>query len=173
MKHTSCLILLLAIVPAGNLVAQDTAMSGIVPPYEQVKGLLLASAEKMPEELYSYRPTDEVKTFAQILGHVAAVQYFFCGAVTGVNPSPPEDFELRTTKAGIIEALNGSFANCESAYSIHDAEALESVDFFGTIQPKLGVLNANSAHNWSHYGNLVVYFRVNGMVPPSSEGSEQ
>ena len=157
MKHASCLILLLAIIPAGSLVAQDTAMSGIVPPYEQVKDLLLASSQQMPEELYSYRPTDEVKTFTQILGHVAAVQHFFCGAVTGVNPRPPEEFELRTTKAGIIEALNGSFANCEAAYSIHDAEAMERVDFFGTL----------------HYGNLVVYFRVNGMVPPSGQGGEQ
>ncbi len=173
MKRTSYLMLLLAIVPAANLVAQDTAMSGVIPLYEQVKTYLLASAEQMPEELYSYRPTDEVRTFGQILGHVAGSQYFFCGAVTGENARPPEDFELRTTKAGIIEALNMSFANCETAYAIHDAEALESVDFFGGARPKLGVLIFNSIHNWEHYGNLVVYFRANGMVPPSSQGGDQ
>ena len=173
MKRASCFFLLLALVPAGNLVAQDTAMSGVVPLYEQVKGFLLASAEQMPDELYSYRPTDEVRTFGQILGHVANSQYFFCGAVTGENARAPEDFELRTTKAGIVEALNMSYANCESAYAIHDAEALESVDFFGSARPKLGVLNFNSIHSWEHYGNLVVYFRANGMVPPSSQGGEQ
>jgi len=57
-----------------------------------------------------------------------------------------------------------SWAAAATAFSGRDS---------GTIQPKLGVLNANSTHNWSHYGNLVVYFRVNGMVPPSSEGGEQ
>ena len=173
MKRTAYLMLLLALIPAATTVAQDTAMSGVVPLYEQVRGFLLASAEQMPEELYAYRPTEEVRTFGQILGHVANSQYFFCGAVTGDNARAPEDFELRTTKAGIIEALNMSYANCESAYAIHDAEALESVDFFGSARPKLGVLNFNSIHSWEHYGNLVVYFRANGMVPPSSQGGDQ
>ena len=89
MKRTASVILLLAVAPAGNLVAQDTAMSGVVPLYEQVKTFIMASAEQMPEELYSYRPSDEVRTFGQILGHVANSQYFFCGAVTGENARAP------------------------------------------------------------------------------------
>jgi uncharacterized damage-inducible protein DinB len=173
MKRSIYSLLLLAVIPAGSLVAQDTAMNAIIPSYDQVKRYLLASAEQMPEALYSYRPSDEVRTFGQILGHVAGSQYFFCGAVTGENARAPENFEERTTKAGIIEALNMSFSNCEAAYAIHDAEAMESVDFFGNSRSKLAVLNSNAAHNWEHYGNLVVYFRANGMVPPSSQPSGQ
>ncbi len=173
MKRAFGFFLLLALAPVGETVAQDAAMNGVVPLYEQVKGHILASAELMPEELYSYRPTEEVRTFGQILGHIAGTQYYFCGAITGENARPPENFEERTTKAGMIEALNTSFSNCEAAYAIHDAEALESVDFFGSSRPKLGVLNFNSVHNWEHYGNLVVYFRANGIVPPSSQPSGQ
>jgi uncharacterized damage-inducible protein DinB len=179
-------LILLALVPAAPLLAQehmhdeaavhehvqghDAAMQAVAPLHEMVKGYLIASAEQMPEELYSYRPTDEVRTFGQIVGHVANAQYMFCGAATGAGGNPPEDFEKRTTKAGLVEAIKMGFAACDAAYAMDDARAMEEVEFFGQTGSRLWVLNFNLTHNWEHYGNLVVYFRANGMVPPSSQG---
>ena len=135
-----------------------------------VKGYLIASAEQMPEELYSYRPNDEVRTFGQIIGHVANAQYMFCGAATGKEGQGPEDFEERTTKAGLVEAIKMGFSACDDAYAMNDATAMEEAVLFGDTGTRHWVLNFNVAHNWEHYGNLVVYFRANDMVPPSSQG---
>ena len=185
MKRLIPFVLLLALLPAGQLLAQehmhaeddehehmthDAAVKSIAPLHEMVKGYLIASAELMPDELYSYRPSDEVRTFGQILVHVAGALYMFCGTATGGTAQPPEDFEQRTTKAGFVEAIKMGFEACEEAYAMDDGMAMEEVPFFGNTMTRLQVLNFNVAHNWEHYGNLVVYFRANGMVPPSSQG---
>lgn len=148
----------------------DAAVKSVAPLFEIVKGYLIASAEQMPEELYGYRPTDEVRTFGQIIGHVANAQYMFCGTATGGDARPPENFEERTTKAGLVEAIKMGFAACDPAYAMEDLKAMEEIEFFGNTGSRLWVLNFNVAHTWEHYGNLVVYFRANGMVPPSSQG---
>lgn len=176
MKRLVLPILLLTLIPAAPLLAQehmggdDPAVKSIAPLYEAVKGYLIASAEQMPEELYSYRPTDEVRTFGQIIGHVANAQYNFCGTATGETAQPPENFEERTTKAGLVEAIKMGFSACDAAYAMDDTKAMEEVEFFGNTGTRLWILNFNTAHDWEHYGNLIVYFRANGMVPPSSQG---
>jgi len=184
MKRMIPFVLMLALLPAGQLMDQehmhdadaehmeghDAAVKAIVPLFEMVKGYLIGSVEIMPEEKFEYRPTEEVRTFGEIIGHVAGAQYMFCGTVTGGTAQPPENFEARTTKAGLLEAIKMGFAACDEAYAIDDEAAMEEVQFFGSPMSRLQVLNFNVAHNWEHYGNLVVYFRANGMVPPSSMG---
>jgi hypothetical protein len=96
--------------------------------------------------------------------------YFFCGTVNGTETRAPENLEERTSKAGLVEAIGTSFANCDPAYSIEDSEAMSEVEFFGQTGTKLWVLTFNVAHLWEHYGNVVTYMRENGMVPPSSQG---
>jgi len=165
------LVVLFALLPGGQLLGQSSAaVQSVAPLYQMVKGYLIASAEQMPEELYDYRPTDEVRSFGQIIGHVANAQYMFCGAATGSGNQAPENFEERTTKAGLVEAIRMGFAACDGAYSMDDATAMEEVEFFGNTGTRLWVLTFNVSHAWEHYGNLVTYFRANGMVPPSSQG---
>jgi len=186
MKRFPIAALLLALIPAGQLVAQEhmhaedeahehkqshnTAVMSVAPLHEIVKGYLIAAAEQMPEEEYGYRPTEEVRTFGQIVGHVANALYFFCGTAAETAARGPENYEERTTKAGLVEAIKDSFSKCDSAYAIDDATAMEEVEFFGQTGTKLWVLSFNNAHNWEHYGNLVTYMRANGHVPPSSQG---
>ena len=135
-----------------------------------VKGYLIASAEQMPEELYGFKPNEEVRSFGEIIGHVAGALYMFCGTAAGGTAQPPENFEERTTKAGLVEAIKMGFDACEAAYEMDNIKAMEEVEFFGMTGTRLWILNFNNSHNWEHYGNLVVYFRANGMVPPSSQG---
>lgn len=138
--------------------------------HEMVKNNILRSAEKMPEENYSFRPTPEVRSFGQLLGHIADAQYLFCSAVLG-KPNPAPGIEkTKTSKADLIAALKEAFAYCDAAFAeMTDAKLAETVKFFGREQAKGTVLSFNTAHNNEHYGNIVTYLRMKGIVPPSSE----
>jgi len=111
-----------------------------------------------------------VQIAGEILAHIADCQFSFCGSAAGESNASPENFEeTRRHKAGIIEALELGFAYCERVFArTTDAGAASSADFFGAPNTVGGVLAFNSAHNYEHYGNLVTYMRINGIVPPPS-----
>jgi uncharacterized damage-inducible protein DinB len=89
------------------------------------------------------------------------------------NPRPAIE-KSKTTKADLVQALNDAFAYCDKAYDgMTDAHAADIVKFFGRDYAKLAVLSFNSAHNNEHYGNMVTYMRIKGLVPPSSEARPQ
>ncbi len=135
---------------------------------------LTRSSELMPEADYSFRPVDSVRTFGQILAHVAGANYVFCSAAKGEkSPHAEAAFEkTATTRAQIIKVLNDSIAYCDAAYAaLDDRRAGETVDLpFGMGKGARALpLMLNSGHLQEHYGNLVTYFRIKGMVPPSSQ----
>ncbi|MCX6620560.1 MAG: DinB family protein [Acidobacteria bacterium] len=139
--------------------------------YGRIKDVVLRSAEKMPEENFSFQPTPEVRTYGQLLGHIAGAQYLFCGTVSTGKPERKDIEKTVTTKAGLTAALKEAFAYCDSVYEkTTDAGAAEMVGLFGRQMTKLGVLDMNIAHSFEHYGNLVTYMRMKKLVPPSSEG---
>ena len=138
--------------------------------YTMAKSNILKSAEEMPESDYSFKPTEGVRTFGQLVGHVADGQYEFCSSVVGDSATPPEVEKSKTTKADLITGLKAAFAYCDKAYDgLTDAQAANSVKFFGRDMAKLTVLNFNTAHTDEHYGNMVTYLRMKGLVPPSSK----
>lgn len=135
-----------------------------------IKTILLRSAEKMPEENYSFKPTDVVRSYGQIIGHVADSQYAFCCVVLGEKKPAPKIEQTKTSKADLIAALKDAFAYCDKAYdSMTDASAVQMVKFQGGDKPKLGVLTTNNIHTIEHYGNLITYMRMKNIVPPTSE----
>jgi len=138
--------------------------------YRGVKAILLASAQKMPEESYGFRPTEAVRSFGQIVGHVADAQYMFCSTALG-EKAPAHDVEkTKTSKADLIAALQDAFAYCDRAHAaMTDASATEMTKLMGRDAPKLGALTANSLHSVEHYGNLVTYLRMKNIGPPSSD----
>ena len=142
--------------------------------YNRVKGILLSSAEKMSEENYNFRPVDSVRTYGQIIGHVADAQYLFCSKALGETNPAPKIEETKTSKADLIAALKEAFAYCDKAYDgMTDASGAEMVPLFANPAPKLGVLEVNLVHSMEHYGNLVTYMRLKNIVPPSSEQQSQ
>jgi uncharacterized damage-inducible protein DinB len=125
-------------------------------------------AEELPDSTYAYRPTPEVRTAGQLIGHVANAQYMFCAAALGES-APKEDIEkTRTRKADLVSALRESTKYCDRAYGQTDRAAQQSIKLFGEQRTRLFALGLNAAHNAEHYGNLVTYLRLNGIVPPSS-----
>jgi uncharacterized damage-inducible protein DinB len=169
------------VAPAAVALAQDKPPAATAPTanplsahqkaiYRGVKGMLLRSAEKMPEENYNFKPTDSVRTFGQILGHAADSQYLFCSKALGETSPAPKVEQTKTSKADLIAALKDAFVYCDKAYdSMTDASATEGIKFMGGDAPKLAALNVNSLHSVEHYGNLVVYLRMKNIVPPTSE----
>jgi uncharacterized damage-inducible protein DinB len=138
--------------------------------YERTKGILLRSAEKMPEENYSFKPVDTVRSYGQIIGHLADAQYLFCSTAAGEKNPDLKIEKTKTSKADLIAALKEGFAYCDKVYNgMTDAAATQMVKFFGNDVPKFAVLSVNIGHNMEHYGNLVTYMRIKGIVPPTSE----
>ncbi len=131
---------------------------------------IMATAKMLDEDLYAFRPTEEVRSMGELLAHLAGAQFFFCSSAAGEdNPNAENYEETRTTKAEIIEALEAGFGYCTEVYGkMTDAMGSEIVSFFGDEMATSGVLAFNSAHNYEHYGNLVTYMRLNGITPPSS-----
>jgi uncharacterized damage-inducible protein DinB len=144
--------------------------------HEMVRGYITKSAEQFADRDYGFRPAGiaaEVRTFAQIIGHIASYNYLYCGAASGMK-GPEADPSTLTSKASLQKALTASYAFCEKAFAaITDRTASQPVAGL-TIgdQTKLGSLAFNNAHQFEHYGNLVTYFRAKGMVPPSSQPSK-
>jgi uncharacterized damage-inducible protein DinB len=131
------------------------------------------SAEQMPEADFAFKPTDQVRTFGQILAHIAGANYVFCSAARGEkSPFAEDHFEkIGKAKADIVKALNESMTYCDAAYtSLTDRSAAESIAMpFGMGNgARASALINNAGHLQEHYGNLVTYFRIKGMVPPSS-----
>ena len=138
--------------------------------YERTKGILLRSAEKMPEENYSFKPVDTVRSYGQIIGHLADAQYLFCSTASGEKAPDLKIEKTKTSKADLVASLKDGFAYCDKVYdSMTDATAMQMVKFFGNDVPKYAVLSINIGHNMEHYGNLVTYMRIKGIVPPTSE----
>jgi uncharacterized damage-inducible protein DinB len=167
----STLFLALAAAPlAAQAAEENAAVESSRQLYEAVKDFLIRSAEQMPEAEYAFQPTPEVRTFGQLIGHVANAQYMICATALGeTNPNTENIEEARTTKAALQEALRASFAYCDRAYQLTDAAAMQKVNLFGQERTRLGVLNLNVAHDFEHYGNIITYMRLKGLVPPSSQ----
>lgn len=140
----------------------------------QVTSWIVNAAEKMPEAEYAFRPGPASRSFGEILGHIADTNYLFCSLVLGEKNPAPNIEKTKTRKAELMSSLRDAFAYCRRAYSaLTDQNAHESVKALGQERNRLGVLWFNASHNLEHYGNLVVYLRTKGIVPPSSEPQAQ
>ena len=168
------------VVVASPLIAQQqqgaTAANASVNATKSVwgiaQGYLVRSAEQMPESLYAFRPTPAIRSFGQLVGHVADAQYMFCSAALGEKAPVTGSFESdATTKDALVKAIKDAGAYCARAYAQTDAASTESITLFGQMKTtKMGALVFNASHDFEHYGNMVTYFRLKGMTPPSSQG---
>ena len=134
---------------------------------------LRRSADVMPEAKYGFKPVDSVRSYGAILAHVAGAAYEFCSAAKGEKTPHAEDaFEKSAkTKAEIVKALDGAIAYCDEVYKgLDDVKAGQMVAgaFGGPQGARAANLTGNTIHFQEHYGNLVTYLRINGLVPPSS-----
>jgi len=137
--------------------------------WEQLSGWITQAASEIPESTYAFRATPEVRSFGQLVGHVAGAQYLICGAAMGEPPRKEDDIEkTKSSKADLVAALKASNDYCGKAYGQTDQAAKGQTKLFGENRTRLYALMLNATHDGEHYGNMVTYMRLNGIVPPSS-----
>ena len=136
---------------------------------------LADAAEEMPAAEYAFRPTPQVRTFGQLIGHVTEANFFFCSQAAGKKSPATTNYEQITNKAALVKDLNDSLDYCDAVYA-----ATTDANFLRPVKISYGpgsassntvrgaVLMFNIAHNNEHYGNIVVYMRLKGLVPPST-----
>jgi len=152
--------------PANPISGGSKAIYGIV------IGNVIKAAEKMPEENYSFKPTPEVRSFGQLIGHEADAAYYFCSTAAGKVETGPGAEKNKTTKADLVAAVKEAAAFCNKVYDgMTDSSGATLVKFLGRDAAKITVLDFNTAHADEHYGNIVTYMRMKGLVPPSSENA--
>lgn len=170
MTRMSAAVALAAILVPVSAFAQNPFTDAVKGQLAQIKNPVIRTAEKVPEDLYAFKPTPEVRSLGQLIGHIADGNFGICGAASGQKP-PMSGVEKSTTaKAALQKALADSFAFCESALAaMDDKKGAETVKTFLGVQARLGVFAFNNSHVNEHYGNLVTYMRLKGIIPPSSE----
>jgi uncharacterized damage-inducible protein DinB len=138
--------------------------------YSFLSNAVVRAAEKMPEENYSFKPTPEVRSFGQLVGHVADANYMFCAQASG-KANPMKNVEkTKTSKADLVAAMKDAVAYCGKTFDVMtDSKGSETVKFMNFNLAKLTLLSLNTAHTDEHYGNMVTYLRLKGIVPPTSE----
>ncbi len=137
------------------------------------------AADAMPEDKYGFAPTNGefkgVRTFAEQIKHVAAVNFELGAAI--LQEKPPVDLNGEAgpasiiTKADILKYLKDSFAYVHKAIStINEKNLAQTVrsPFGEGMVSRLGLATSVSWHGYDHYGQMVVYLRMNGIVPPAS-----
>jgi uncharacterized damage-inducible protein DinB len=137
--------------------------------WKSVTDYITTAANEVPEAQYGYRPVATVRSFGQLIAHIAGAQYLMCAAALG-DPAREEDEieRTKTSKAELVAALRASSEYCAKAYAQSDDEAQQRTQLFGQEQSRLYALGINATHNGEHYGNIVTYLRMQGSIPPSS-----
>jgi uncharacterized damage-inducible protein DinB len=162
----------LFLVVAAAVQAQDNPFSTDArQSYALVKDSLLKAADRMPAEHYSFRTVPQVRTFGEMIAHVADAQQLMCQVVKGEKTTanaklaPP-----KTGKADLVASLKASFDYCDAVYaSMTDAAGAGKVKWFRWDMSRMGLLNWNIAHDNEMYGIIGAFLRVKGLVPPSSD----
>ena len=141
--------------------------------YATLKRNIMGSAEKMPAEHFSFRPSPDVRTYAELFGHTIETQYFFCSTANGA-PDPAVGKKLEQTvtdKAGVIQMVKDAFDYCDDVFTKLTNDNVLEIVTAGTPARQYTRANQLSmviVHGNEHYGNLVTYMRIKGIVPPSS-----
>jgi uncharacterized damage-inducible protein DinB len=151
----------------GNL---ERFSRGIKARYDNVKRDIVEAADAVPESEYSFKATPEVRTFGQIIAHIADTQNYFCGVAGGSDPAYADTIEKSaTSKAMLVTALKDSVMKCDDVYAKTDATNALSLVKAGKGDALRGmILLDNVSHDSEHYGNIVTYMRLKGHVPPST-----
>lgn len=149
---------------ATNAIQEPTTASKLIARWEQVCDKFAALAEEIPANKFDYKPAEDVRSFADVLRHVAFWNRYVADSVRGkkaddqANELPKKEF---STKPQIIDALKRSGKQVASALR-ENRSGMSSE----TTEMLLNFIE----HNCEHYGQLVVYARLNGVVPPASRG---
>ncbi len=181
MNRTSCNLALaaaltLSLAPSTSL-AQSPSGSASSPAadiqrsYAALKANILKSADAMPADAYTYRPTPDIRTFGRVVNHITEAQLHSCGALNHTAPDALPKVPSETAdKAAIVSALHASFAECDRAYgALTDSNLLQAITLGPNTRARVSFAWGNVSHDNEQYATLALYLRLKGIAPPSSE----
>lgn len=160
--------------PPGPVPDRRTQTGSAQATYAGLRGFILRSADKMPADHFGFQPTPDVRSFGQILAHIADANHLLCSpaaAVESANGAVVDKIEKeKLGREAMLARVKESFTVCDNAYAaLTDANMGDTLKFMTTTRPRLALLWFHISHAYEHYGNLVTYMRLKGIVPPSSE----
>ena len=178
MKRFSCLSLLLAMFSAIGLAQTAPPPASTTPVSDALRqGLarhsknMLAAAEAMPAEKYSFRPTPEQMTFAHLALHIAESNNLFCSKISGV--AAPESAKLTESdpKDKLVAAVRQSFDFCSSSLAkVDDSRLSDSIPLFNNRPFSRAAVMFILSGSWGdHYSAQSIYLRLNGVLPPTAQ----
>ncbi len=137
--------------------------------YTTIRDNVQKAAEAMPEENYAFKPTPDIRSFGELIAHVADAQTGICGTAAGQPKRGTA--ATKTSKADLVAALKESSAACDAIFDgTTEANAATPVSMGQMKTSRLGLLEYNIGHDAEEYGYLAVYMRLKGVVPPTSAG---
>lgn len=150
--------------------AADPVLAAVRGNWEGQIENITKAADQMSEANYAFKPVPAVRSFGELVAHVAGSQHLICATALGEKAGAEDDVEKSAkTKAAIVKALKESTEHCKRAYAMSPKDFGAAVELFGGKNTKIGALMLNAVHDGEHYGNIVTYMRLKGMVPPSSQ----
>ena len=155
MKTKILLVLCCLIFSASSIFAQAENAVEVRKGFEEVNDWVMKAAEMVPADKYSYRPVDTVRTFGELVAHVADSYNYFCAHGVGNKVEWTTPIEKgKTDKETLLPKLKEAVGKCTAAYGASNAQ----------FRP----LFTNVGHTSLHYGNIITYMRMMGLKPPSS-----
>lgn len=180
MKAFLCTVLAAAVALPGVALAQSTSSDPVQNPIstslknsqKRAQRNLVGSAESMPADKYSYKPTPAQMSFGQLMLHVAGSNEYMCATISGQKAPQREKLTPTAGKDKIVERIKQSFDYCTSALAnVDDSKLGDNVPFFGGRTISRGGAMMGLAEDWAdHYGAAAIYLRLNGILPPSARG---
>ena len=149
----------------------DPELKVVLDSWNEIGHKLVTMAEDFPEDKYDFKPTPAQRSFAEQLLHAAGASYYFTNPVMGQKPPAGEDpkRENHKTKADIVAFVKKSVADGAAALQAKGEKGLmQTVPYAHQEARVLDIAYGLIEHSGEHYGQLVVYYRLAGLVPPES-----
>lgn len=148
--------------------APDTLRDAVEFAGRHRQALITAAADLMNEADYAFRPTPEIRTFGQVIAHIADLNYLLCAQVNGERPPMTGIEKANRNRDELRQALRESYAYCDGVRAALTPERGQRMVKFGnTMMSAATMLDVVTMHNLHMYGNMVVYLRLRGRVPPA------
>lgn len=168
------LLILVAVAPPLRAqTATPKPSDELLASWNDISRKLIAMAEDFPESKYEFKPAPQSRTFAAQLLHVAGTNYLYVNALSGKKMGPEDNDPSRSvykTKADVVAVLKKSFADGAALIKEHANQLTRIIKDPDSGRPSSELVSwlNDCEHSGEHYGQLVVYYRVNGLVPPES-----
>jgi hypothetical protein len=164
--------------PAGGMTAAQPDMTPVVNPVStfvkagvaRYQKNMVAAAEAMPAEKYSFKPSPEMNSYGHLMMHIAQSNNAFCSKISG-QAAPDAKLAETDPKDKLVAAMKDSFAFCTTALaSVDDSKLGEQFMFFGNRPISRGGALVALGGSWTdHYATQAIYLRLNGILPPTAQ----